>query len=182
MNDINEQRIVSLNTAFRTFCRRSVREKLKQADIISNCILPKHRGIHMDRRKMTQLKEQYAILQKENVIREVAAIVKSKGGDQKEPVSEKRLRSYVQTDPQGVEEAIGKLEREGYLTRSKSRTDRKETFLSLTEKGWQRAAELKKIKDRQNEEFLKPLSEEEKATLIHLLEKLNVADELGFAR
>lgn len=137
----------------------------------------------MERKNMLQLKEQYAAMQRENVIREVAAMLHSEAETSKanaEMVSEKRLKSYAKTDPEGVADAIVKLERDGYLLRSHSKTDRKEMLLSLTQKGWQRAAELKEIKERQNQEFLKPLSEEEKTTFIHLLEKLNVADELGF--
>lgn len=183
MNNMNEQLMLSLNTAYRTLRHRSVRESLNQAGIPSASFTPIQKGIPMDRRKLSQLKEQYAVLQRENVIRELAAIVKSQAGStatSSNQVSEKRLMSYAKLNPEGIAEAITKLERDGFLSRTRSRTDRREMMLSLTAKGWARADELKKIKDRQNEEFLKPLTAEEKATLIQLLEKLNIAEEMGF--
>lgn len=176
MNEMNEQLMTSLHTTYRTLRRRSATETLGSAPV-----MPK-RGDLMDRRKLAQMKEQFALLQRETIVRELAAIINSRSGKTETEihlVSEKHLMSYLSGDPESINEALLKLEREGFIKRTRRKPGSRDYDLSFTEKGWQYAAELKEIKDRQNEEFLKPLTAEEKATLIHLLKKINVAEELG---
>lgn len=183
MNEINERLMTSLHTTYRTVRRRNTQALLNASTTAAPSLF--QRGISMDRRRLTQMKKQYALLQRENVIREIAAILTSRGDAEtvrQEQVSEKQLLSYLNADPEAVVEAIIKLEKEGYLTRSRTWNERKEYRLSLTEQGWHWATELQAIKIRQNEEFLKPLTVEERSTLITLLEKLNLAEEMGFVR
>jgi DNA-binding MarR family transcriptional regulator len=72
-----------------------------------------------------------------------------------------------------------KLEQDGYVTRSRVKEDRKDMMLTLTPKGQERAEWLIQIKAQQSAEFLKPLTQEERETLLTLLDKLNMAEELG---
>jgi DNA-binding MarR family transcriptional regulator len=72
-----------------------------------------------------------------------------------------------------------KLEQDGYVTRSRVKEDRKDMMLTLTPKGQERAERLIQIKAQQSAEFLKPLTQEERETLLTLLDKLNMAEELG---
>lgn len=175
MEQINEQLMTSLNTTLRSLRSQSYRESLYRAGISQ----APQRGILMDRRKMMQIKEQYAALLHDGIIRELAAIAMQEGSTT--PVSERRLMSYFSgSTTESMNNAVAKLEREGYIKRIRRSGALLKHDLLLTEEGWQYAARLKEIKDRQNEEFLKPLTEEEKDTLIQLLKKLNVADELGF--
>lgn len=168
MKDINTQLMASLDRTYRTLRRH-----------------PSQRGNQMDRRKLTQMKENVSHRMRETVVQELSAILHSRSkekGETVSSVSEKRLLSYLRGEPEMWAATMASLEREGVILRRRSKKDWRAFDVSLTEKGWEWADRLKAIKDRQNEEFLKPLTAEERETLLRLLDKLHVAEEMGFVQ
>lgn len=185
MEDINERLMSTLHQTYKTVRRRTVSAILKDTQQSeSEPIRPLLgvRGTRMDRRNNLKEKEQQAALQREMIIKEISAINRTSLREHGEirPVPLSKLAHYFKVLPQNLNDSISKLEREGYLTKTRDRNNRHEQLLTLTELGQKRAAELNAIKARQNAEFLKPLSEEEKRTLLELLGKLNMVEEMGF--
>lgn len=118
----------------------------------------------------TQVKKRYVLMERDKVLQIIS---------EHEAISQKRLASYLAIRPQSLWEMLVKLENDGYIIRAKNKKDRRETLVSLTEKGRERAKEVEAIRSRQAEEFLKPLTKEEKDTLLVLLEKLALTEDLG---
>ena len=98
--------------------------------------------------------------------------------DETEGISQQKLALILGIRPQSLSELIMKLERDGLLLRSKNPEDRRETLVSLTEAGRQRAAEFEQQRRRREEDFLAPLTAEERSTLTGLLRKLLRGGEL----
>ena len=76
--------------------------------------------------------------------------------DETEGVSQQKLSLILGIRPQSLSELLGKLEKDGLLLREKNPSDRRETLVSLTPEGKERAAAF----------------EEERETLGELLTKL----------
>lgn len=179
---LNDQLMTSLDCAFRTMRRRVTLGIL--ADVSSSSPISavrfEARGTNMDRKNLSQHKEQQAALQREMIIQELSAIALHRQEQGKsQTISQSKLGRYMDIYPDTLSDQLVKLERNGYLKRVRDKENRKEYHLTLTEKGEKRARELAAIKSQQNAEFLKPLNEEEKQTLLTLLGKLNIAEELG---
>ena len=98
--------------------------------------------------------------------------------DETEGISQQKLALILGIRPQSLSELIMKLERDGLLLRSKNPEDRRETLVSLTEAGRQRAAEYEQQRRFREEDFLAPLTAEERSTLTGLLRKLLRGGEL----
>ena len=98
--------------------------------------------------------------------------------DETEGISQQKLALILGIRPQSLSELIMKLERDGLLLRSKNPEDRRETLVSLTEAGRQRAAEFEQQRRRREEDFLASLTAEERSTLTGLLRKLLRGGEL----
>ncbi len=187
MNNLNERLMDSIHQTYRVTHRNMAQGILAELGgelIMEEEVSPRKplRGNRMDRKELLRKKEQALALQREQIIREMEAIVRRRrdeGSENAEQVSEGKLAKYLNTHPQNLSDALEKLEREGYIKRTKRLFDRNDGTVSLTGKGHSRAAELAEIKARKNAEFLKPLTEEEKATLLTLLDKLNITEELG---
>ena len=88
------------------------------------------------------------------------------------PMSQAKLAEYLDIRPQSLSEMLFKMEGDGLVTRRQSEEDRRQTLVSLTDSGRARVEAFRESQRRHAEEFLAPLSEEERRTLAALLEKL----------
>ena len=104
------------------------------------------------------------------------------------PLSRERLLVMIGSDPEGVRqktlaenagigqssvsELISKLESDGYVIRKVDPEDKRATRLFLTELGEARAAEVEDERKAMFEGIFAPLTEEEKAVLSGILDKL----------
>ena len=88
-------------------------------------------------------------------------------------ITQRELTQRLQIQPGSVSEVVGKLEAAGFLVRSPSETDRRTTNISLTEAGRAAAEEAHTQRQERHQQMFSSLSEEEKDTLLHLLEKVN---------
>lgn len=88
-------------------------------------------------------------------------------------ITQRELTKRMDIRPGSASEVIGKLEAAGLLIRSPSETDRRTTNITLTEAGKAAAGDaLAERRERHHQMFV-GLSEEEKDTLLYLLEKVN---------
>ena len=97
--------------------------------------------------------------------------------DETEGVSQQKLSLILGIRPQSLSELLGKLEKDGLLLREKNPADRRETLVSLTPEGRERAASFEEERRRAGETFLAPLSEDERETLGELLARLLAGQE-----
>lgn len=94
-------------------------------------------------------------------------LLESKGMTQKE------LTVHLGVQPGSVSEVIGKLERNGLIIRTESEADHRTMNLLLTEEGQTVAQQAFAVRNVWHENMFSALSEEEKQTLLRLLEKVN---------
>lgn len=87
-------------------------------------------------------------------------------------IAQKHLALRLNVSPQSMSEALSKLENDGYVARSKSQLDKRETIVTLTPAGRTHSDELAQKMRSHAHRFLEPLSTEEKQTLYSLLKKL----------
>ncbi len=87
-------------------------------------------------------------------------------------ITQKRLAEHFAVSPQSMSESLSKLEHDGYVTRQKNPLDKREIIVTLTTDGMSRSNELAQEMKGQAHRFLEPLSEQEKQTLLVLLQKL----------
>lgn len=95
--------------------------------------------------------------------------------DRQGEAAQKLLSERLSVSPQSMSEALAKLENDGYITRSRSMRDKRETVVSLTESGKRHSDELRRKMSSQAHKFLEPLDESEKVALYTLLKKLTGA-------
>ncbi len=174
MEDLNRRLMNSLRLTYNLLRRRRVQGVLLDGggDPEDMARHPRTKGAaDMEKKQLLKMKEERSALLQEMILEAVC-----QAG---QPVSQRQLASQLSMSPQMLAEELGRLERKGYVSRSRSRDSLRENCVSLTRQGEERAAELRQIKNRQNEEFFKPLTEEEKETLLTLLDKLNLAEEMG---
>ena len=121
--------------------------------LLSRYLMQKHtnRGINPDKgqgRILTILKMQPEIVQKE-------------------------LGYLLDISKQALAELINKLEKKGYITRTRSEKDRRSFVIKLTELGREAMPEKKdEIGDEYIEEFFKCLNENEQNNLINYIERI----------
>ena len=84
------------------------------------------------------------------------------------------VRVYNELQSASVSELLTKLETDGMLVRTQSKTDRRLLILSLTEKGRAAAQKYTAAREQRQQEMFACLNEEEKAALLSALEKLNL--------
>jgi DNA-binding MarR family transcriptional regulator len=89
------------------------------------------------------------------------------------PLSQKELLEKLGVRAGSLSELLGKLEHAGFVTRSKDETDNRVVNVEITEAGRKFAAEHSGKSAETAEMLFSALSDEEKATLIGLLEKLH---------
>ena len=88
------------------------------------------------------------------------------------PMSQSRLADRLEIRPQSLSEMLTKIEGEGLILRRQSEEDKRQTIVELTEAGKTRVEQFRVMHRRHAEEFLGPLSEEEKQSLAGILKKL----------
>lgn len=87
-------------------------------------------------------------------------------------MTQRELTERIGIKPGSASEVIGKLENAGLIERRASREDRRTADIKLTEEGRAQAKEAFEQRKVRHEEMFGCLSEEEKNTLLALLEKL----------
>ena len=88
-------------------------------------------------------------------------------------ITQSELTERLQIQPGSVSEVIGKLEAAGLIVRSPSETDRRTTNISLTETGKAAAEEAHVQREKRHNQMFASLSDDEKESLLQLLEKVN---------
>lgn len=88
-------------------------------------------------------------------------------------MTQRELTEKIGVKPGSASEVIGKLESAGLILRTPSEEDRRTADIQLTEAGRARAEEAAGQRKQRHQEMFSCLSEEEKITLLNLLEKLN---------
>lgn len=96
-------------------------------------------------------------------------------------ITQRELTQRLGIQPGSASEVIAKLENAGLVTRTESEADRRTVDVALTEEGSRQAEEAKAQRDRRHGEMFSTLSEEEKAQLLGLLEKVNTDWESRYA-
>lgn len=91
------------------------------------------------------------------------------------PMKQRELTERLGIQPGSASEVLGKLERAGLITRSQSETDRRSVDIALTEAGKTRAEEVALERAAQVHEMFSVLTQEEKASFLAVMEKLNRA-------
>ena len=92
-----------------------------------------------------------------------------------ETMTQRELTERLGIRPGSASELVGKLERAGLITRTPSETDRRTADIALTEAGAARREEWAGKEKNGMGELFAALSEEEKTSLLALLEKLRAA-------
>lgn len=87
-------------------------------------------------------------------------------------MNQAQLARELDIRPQSLSELLGKLESDGMIVRQQSEADKRQTIVTLTERGQARIAEIHEKRRQEAEDFLADLSEEEKDELYVLLKKL----------
>lgn len=90
-----------------------------------------------------------------------------------EGMTQKELTTRLGVQPGSASEVIGKLEKSGLIIRTESETDHRTMNLLLTEDGQMAARQALAMRKARHENMFSALSEEEKQTLLQLLEKVN---------
>lgn len=89
------------------------------------------------------------------------------------PITQSELTERLGVQPGSASEVIGKLESAGLITRTPSEQDRRTSDIRLTEAGKVKAKEVAEQRKQRHTEMFSCLSEEDKADLLMLLEKVN---------
>ena len=93
-------------------------------------------------------------------------------GNHPEGVRQKDLAWEAGINPSSASEIIGRLEADGFVTRTADEKDRRAMRLALTEAGKERAEQIKAEREVRLEDIFSKLTDEEKETLNYLLDKL----------
>ena len=88
-------------------------------------------------------------------------------------LTQRELTEWLGIQPGSASEVLAKLEKSGLILRTESPSDRRTTDISLTEQGKKMAKEAADQRKIRQEQMFGNLTEDEKDTLLALLEKLN---------
>ncbi len=88
-------------------------------------------------------------------------------------ITQRKLTERLGIQPGSASEVLSKLEKSGLIARAESSTDRRTTDITLTKQGRTLAQEAATQRRMRHEEMFSCLTEEEKGTLLVLLEKVN---------
>ncbi|MDR0819756.1 MAG: MarR family transcriptional regulator [Oscillospiraceae bacterium] len=91
------------------------------------------------------------------------------------PISQKELLEKLGVRAGSLSELLGKLEHSGFITRTKDENDNRAVNVAITDAGRKFAAEYGDLRSEAAEAMFSALTDEEKTTLIALLEKLHGA-------
>ena len=92
-------------------------------------------------------------------------------------ISQQQIADTLRIRPQSISEAIGILDSRGLIHKEANPADRRVTLIHITEEGRTHAAKLAQERRLHAEHFFSVLTEEEKDTLLQLLDKLGSAQE-----
>lgn len=90
-----------------------------------------------------------------------------------ESMTQRELTECLGIRPGSASEVIGKLEASGSILRTQSETDRRTTDIRLTQAGEALAWDAYIHRKERHRQMFAVLSDEEKDTLLHLLERVN---------
>lgn len=90
-----------------------------------------------------------------------------------ETITQQKLTERLGIQPGSASEVLAKLEKNNLIVRTESTIDRRTTDIRLTEQGRVQAKEATEQRKKRHEKMFSCLSEDEKITLLALLEKLN---------
>ncbi|MBQ2727213.1 MAG: MarR family transcriptional regulator [Clostridia bacterium] len=88
------------------------------------------------------------------------------------PMVQSQLAAQLGIRPQSLSELICKVEADGMVTRRQSEEDKRQTIVSLTEKGKASVESFRSAHRKHAQDFLAPLTDEEKHQLSEILRKL----------
>lgn len=88
-------------------------------------------------------------------------------------ITQSRLTERLGIQPGSASEVLAKLEKSGLIVRTESPDDRRTTEITLTDQGRMLAEEAVRQRSLRQAEMFACLTEEEKSTLLALLEKVN---------
>ena len=142
-----------------------------------------------DGKKPSEHKKKYHTLDRDNKLiwnirdmgQVIYALAEGKGSqsriliiiNQAETITQRELTERLGVQPGSASEVIGKLESAGLVTRTMSEQDRRTSDIKLTEAGKEKAKEAAEQRKQRHTEMFSCLSEEDKADLLMLLEKVN---------
>ena len=89
------------------------------------------------------------------------------------PVSQRELAEVMNVRAATLSEQIARLDRAGLVERTPSEKDRRSVIVSLSEEGKKEARRCSRERTKYNEQLFSVLSDDDKAELISLLEKLS---------
>lgn len=89
------------------------------------------------------------------------------------PITQSELTEQLGIQPGSASEVLGKLENAGLILRTPSETDRRTAVIRLTASGESAAKEALVQRQVRHRQMFSCLSDEEKETLLQLLEKVN---------
>lgn len=87
-------------------------------------------------------------------------------------ITQQQIAETLDIRPQSASEAIGNMEAQGLLTRQINEQDRRSCRIYITDAGRVRQRELLNMRIENAKRVMSPLTEDEKNTLLHLLEKV----------
>lgn len=90
-------------------------------------------------------------------------------------MTQRELTERLSIRPASMSEVIAKLSKKGLITREPFKGDNRTTFVSLTEEGVKAAQNSIELRTEMRRELLAPLSDEERESLLVLLERINYA-------
>ena len=88
-------------------------------------------------------------------------------------LTQKELTDRLKVQPGSVSEVLGKLESSSLISRTQNASDRRTIDIHLTEKGEAAAKEAQRHRSERHRQMFTALSDEEKQTLLRLLETMN---------
>lgn len=89
------------------------------------------------------------------------------------PITQRELTRQLDIQPGSASEVIAKLENNGLIVRTPSDSDHRTVDIALTEKGRVQAQQAAQQRQQRHEEMFACLTEEEKQTLLTLLQKIS---------
>lgn len=88
------------------------------------------------------------------------------------PMIQSQIAARMGIRPQSLSELICKAEADGMVTRRQSEEDKRQTIVSLTEKGRANVETFRSAHKQHAQDFLAPLTDDEKQQLASVLHKL----------
>jgi len=88
------------------------------------------------------------------------------------PMAQSQIAAHLGIRPQSLSELICKVEADGLVTRRQSAEDKRQTIVSITEKGRANVESFRCAHKKHAEELFAPLTEEEKLALASALRKI----------